>query len=401
MIVLIFAFLLVENILEQYIPFLNYTDEIIAIFSIVGIFFKSTKITINKYEKKILASVGILVVIGVVGNLMFGYQTSIIAIVKDLLALVKLFVIYLFCTIRFKRGISPKTLGKIEKISCFYCLVLAIFGVVSQFVNLGMTNARSIFGLKSFVFLYSHETFLVSAVVIMVSVLISCGIKRNKYGILAGLIVLLLSMRSKSIIFVTVFVGMYIFFNGKESIERIIKKHKVNLAIVLICMVGVIYFFTRDKIGEYINYGLTAARPALYIVAVQIMIDCFPFGSGFATFASHLSISYSSPLYELYGIAGVSGLTRLDNYAYVSDTYWPYIIAQFGAIGTILYIYSLICIFKNTIRKCSQRKDTLIAAVSMFTYVIAACFVESYLTNATVVLFAIALGYILNQPNKE
>ena len=398
---LVFGFLLIENILEKYIPFFNYTDEFITIFAIVGILFQGSKITLNKYERKVLVSVFFIVIIGLMGNLIFGYQESTVAISKDILALIKFFAVYLFCTIRFKRGISQKALAKIEKISALYCLILAFFGIVSQFINLGMTNDRSIFGLKAFVFLYSHETFLVSAVVIMVSVLISCGIRRNRYGILSGVIVLLLAMRSKAIIFVTVFTGMYVFFHRKKSIERFIKKHKANLVIALTCMIGIIYFFTRDKIALYINFGLTAARPALYIVSSKIMLDCFPIGSGFATFASHLSTAYHSPLYEIYGIAGVSGLTQLDNYAYVSDTYWPYIIAQFGVIGTNIYIYSLMCILKNTVRQCSHKNETLIAAISMFAYGIAACFVESYLTNATVILFAITLGFILNQPDKK
>ena len=54
---LVFAFLLIENILEKYIPFFNYTDEFITIFAIVGILFQGSKITINKYESKVLVSV--------------------------------------------------------------------------------------------------------------------------------------------------------------------------------------------------------------------------------------------------------------------------------------------------------------------------------------------------------
>lgn len=396
----VFVFFILENILENIFPILTYSDEFIAIISIFGIIFLRPIFVINKNEIKIFISIVIVVFIGVLGNYIYPFQKSFVAISKDLLALIKFFAVYLFFTIRFKDGVTKRNLKLVEIFSSCYCYILFFFGVISQIFDIGMTNPGRIFNLKAFLFLYTHETFIVSAVVTMLSVLISCGVKKNRYSILAGIVVLLLSQRSKSIVFIVMFIGMYLFLYKKNDIKKYLKKYKIKIISVLICCCSVILYLTWYKIDLYISYGMTAARPALYIVSSQIMIDLFPLGSGFATFASYLSVAYDSPIYQLYNIANVSGLSPEDNYAYVSDTYWPYIIAEFGIIGTIIYFYSLVLVLKNSLFLCSRNKNSLIALISLFSYVIFACFVESYLTNATVILFSITIGYLLN-PKEE
>ena len=91
----------------------------------------------------------------------------------------------------------------------------------------------------------------------------------------------------------------------------------------------------KDKVAYYFSYGLTAARPALYLVGLRIVRDFFPIGSGFGTFASSLSGEYYSSLYGNYGISGVMGLTQTD-YSYMADVFWPYIYGQLGVLGLSL-----------------------------------------------------------------
>ena len=78
------------------------------------------------------------------------------------------------------------------------------------------------------------------------------------------------------------------------------------------------------------------ARAMLYVTSFEIFKDFFPFGSGFASFASHSSGVYYSPLYAKYGIENVKGISK-NNYSYIADTYYP-CLAQFGIIGVFLYI---------------------------------------------------------------
>lgn len=52
------------------------------------------------------------------------------------------------------------------------------------------------------------------------------------------------------------------------------------------------------------------ARAMLYVTSFEIFKDFFPFGSGFASFASHSSGVYYSPLYAKYGIENVKGISK-------------------------------------------------------------------------------------------
>lgn len=83
-----------------------------------------------------------------------------------------------------------------------------------------------------------------------------------------------------------------------------------------------------DQIQEYFLTS-TSARSLLMQDGVDIAFNCFPFGSGFASFATYMSGAYYSPLYYEYGLNSVWGLMPA-NPSFVSDSFWPAVIAQFG-----------------------------------------------------------------------
>ena len=86
----------------------------------------------------------------------------------------------------------------------------------------------------------------------------------------------------------------------------------------------------------------------LYATAPQILIDYFPFGSGFASFGTFSSGVYYSSIYSKYGIDGVWGMSK-DHYNFIADTYYPSL-AQFGIVGIILYITFWIYILMKAIK---------------------------------------------------
>ena len=51
---------------------------------------------------------------------------------------------------------------------------------------------------------------------------------------------------------------------------------------------------------------------------------------------------------------------------------------------------------KNCMRVIGERKSGFITILATFSYILAACFAESLLTNATCVIFGLLLGYYLN-----
>lgn len=79
------------------------------------------------------------------------------------------------------------------------------------------------------------------------------------------------------------------------------------------------------------------ARVALYSGSIDIAIDELPLGGGLGRYASWMSRVEYSPLYEEYGLSDIRGL-RPSNPLYVTDTFWPQILGEFGAVGALAYL---------------------------------------------------------------
>ncbi len=106
------------------------------------------------------------------------------------------------------------------------------------------------------------------------------------------------------------------------------------------------YYFLGSTTGIFsADATEAAARPALYLVGLLILLNSFPFGSGLASFASYQSgASYSSLYYE-YGLNYVWGLSPSYN-NFICDAYYPSL-AQFGIAGVILFILFFAYIIKR------------------------------------------------------
>lgn len=79
------------------------------------------------------------------------------------------------------------------------------------------------------------------------------------------------------------------------------------------------------------------ARIALYRGSVEIGVDYFPLGAGLGRYASWMSRVDYSPLYEEYGLSTLKGLTP-DDPRFATDTFWPQILGETGAIGLAAYV---------------------------------------------------------------
>ena len=138
---------------------------------------------------------------------------------------------------------------------------------------------------------------------------------------------------------------------------------------------------------------------ALYVVGIRILKDFFPLGSGFGTFASHLSGKYYSNLYEQYGIANVWGM-RKDQYMFISDVYWPYIYGQFGIFGLLIYVK---LVFTAFIRQFHSgiSDNSRIAVAAVWIYALIATTSEAYFTNGTGVPMALFLGVLIGYADRK
>lgn len=140
---------------------------------------------------------------------------------------------------------------------------------------------------------------------------------------------------------------------------QIISKISPRNLFLLISLVACVIFVSWQKIQFYFISGMspenafdeetlaTFARPVLYISSIAVLTDHFPFGSGFASFASYCSgVDYNySSLYYKYGLNEIWGLSESFN-AFVGDTFYPEL-AQFGIVGICLFIAAACWLYRR------------------------------------------------------
>ena len=399
---IVFILIIYATALERIIPFFAYWDELVT-FLIVGyVLYKARE---RKELLPLLEKMGtnlILLVlflsIGLLGNLFhFGYQSSFIAVIKDIVAVAKFPVLILFLRYGLKYMPLKKEFHQIGKTARILVLVTFLTAVVGYFINFGVYTGE-VRLLNCFKFIFPHPTYLVSSYVLILAVLFADSKEKNRLYIILDCIILFMGQRTKGY-FVILLALFFLFIKedrimnfllDKEGRVRITKKHIITMAAaagIMVFMIG------GHKILEYMSYGMTAARPALYIVGFKLLIDMFPFGSGFGTFGSYLSGEYYSGIYHSYGISGIWGLTP-DMFNYMADTYWPYIYGQFGIFGCVIYIRILWDVIIYQFRRIKSY-DKMIAFILVWSYALFTTTAEAYFTGGTGIQMTLYLAVYL------
>lgn len=140
---------------------------------------------------------------------------------------------------------------------------------------------------------------------------------------------------------------VFVAFFWKKSI-----KISLKWIFVAIILAAVSIFISWTKFNIYFVSGVEngVARSLLYVKSFSVFMDYFPCGSGLGTFATDASGKYYSPLYYIYDLDKVYGLSP-DNYGtdddFFSDTFYPVLIAEFGLLGIISFILFWKARFKN------------------------------------------------------
>lgn len=407
MYIALFLFVIFYDILEAIVPMGNYWDEL-ATFLVLcwGACSLRKNPRMEKGELINWICLIVLVVIGLLGNLVHpGLQTSKAAIFKDIIALCKFPAIF-FVMERRTASLEKReeTLVKIAKISR-WIVVLTLFAVVlGFFVDLGFyTNDVRI--LPSCTFIFSNPTYFISSYVMIAAVLMAESIRKNRVYLLIECLLLFLTQRVKGYAFI-VFIVAFVLL-GEKWVSRILtaifgsdkEKIKPVRLVLAAAVLGLVFVVVgKPRLDRFLYLGIAAARVALYVVGIRILIDFFPLGSGFGTFASYLSGKHYSNIYEIYGISNVWGLQR-HFYNFVSDAFWPYIYGQFGIFGMLIYLKLIISIFFRQFRS-GLSDGSRIAVAAVWVYVLIASTSEAYFTNGTGVQMALFLTMFIGYGNK-
>lgn len=400
-----FLFLIFGNILETSIGAFSYWDEIVTIVLVIfylGKIFSKGKI--KKVEIKNWFFLCSFILIGLIGNFLsknFNFNV----IFKDIMAASKFYVIMFICEgINVSTEKRKKIIKKTSIISKIIIILTLVFLLLSLYIELPFYTGEVRF-MKCFKFIFSHPTFYVSSYLMIVAILIADSISKNRVFIFLGCFLLFLAQRTKAMLIIVFLLLILILGekNCKKVYDKIIGlKRKKRNPFKLILSIGVLawvaWIIAKEKILLYFSWGLSAARPALYIIGIQLLLRYFPFGSGFGTFASSLSGKYYSNIYYEYQINNVNGL-RKDNYNYIGDVFWPYIYGQFGIAGLIVYIRMIMrCIVYQI--KNNYLFDYKISILVIWIYALMASTAEAFFTNSSGVQMALILGIYIGFPKE-
>ena len=329
---------------------------------------------IHKNNIKIFIALILLIIMGIIGNVVYRYQ-EVPAIIADIIIVIKGFLTYIFAYILFE-DISFENYHKI--INNFMRLISGIiFTLLIANYALGIFPVAEIRnGIPSQQLFFAHPTNLASysIAIIIILTIMQRNYKGNfKYIILMSIVVVS-TQRNKAIMFICVYYMLYYFIINKNK--------RVNFALTT-CISVVILYVGSEQINKYLT-NTDWARSALLLKSIEVAKDHFPLGSGFATFATWNSGVYYSPLYYMYDMNHIYGLSP-GYYMFVADTFWPAIIAQFGFFGVIIICYIIINMFKN-ISYCKDKYKYL-SKISVLVYLLILSAAEtSFMSPVAIIL---------------
>lgn len=311
----------------------SYLDEIIGVASMFYIFFSRKKISRN--DLITIAILFVVVAIGLASNIFSGINKSYFSIIVDIVAETKLlfafFATKYFLTEREKQSVIDLLVpfSKLYILGAFFCSILSLF------VDIGMSGAER-YGIPSFRFFFDFS-FQYVAVYMLVFGIMVCNTKMSeknkKFYYWIAIISLVLATKAPPIMFSIIFVVLYRYFQKHQKLSM-----KVVIPLLIVVVIAGWFQIETYLLNEH------SPRRLFFEYAFKTANTYFPFGSGFATYGSDQAARVYSPLYYKYGFDMYNGMNPEDS-AFLSDTFWPMAIGQFGWIGSILYIAVYVRVF--------------------------------------------------------
>lgn len=395
--IFIFYMYIFQDFIAKYISIFKYFDELYAILFFPIVLFKilnrKSKLNMLKEDFAILICLIIIIIAGITSNIIFKYQ-NIFGIITDILLFIKFFLTFYTTLLIFKDANLEKYKKKISNHCKVIVCILFIIMILSYIFNWYDIGER--YGIKIIQLFYSHPTVLVSNCLCLFALIFLCDKDEHRWDNLISMFMLIILMAStlrvKAIANIGVIFILYII---------IIKwKKKIDLKkILLIAIIVVTIAF--NQLYFYLVKGSDFARTVLMKTSVEIAYDYFPLGTGFGTFASYVSGVQYSPIYEKYGIEHIYGLE--EGYApYVSDTFWPMILGQFGVVGGITYCIIILAIFMKIQKLYGKGKiSEYFVAMILLTYLMIASTAESAFVNPMAMPMAFLMGILEQESYKE
>ena len=188
--------------------------------------------------------------------------------------------------------------------------------------------------------------------------------KREIKNIIISVLACLLSLRTKVILGVVICAFGYLFFTKREIFKRQIKKIAIFALLTLCLLVPFKETLSKTYTLYFTDAEGYSVRQALMDNSIKIIKDYFPLGVGFGKYGTWYASRDYSEYYFKYGMNNMYGMTS-DNTSYATDTFWPAIFGETGALGSLVFITMLFIQLKQLIKN-SQKSDEEISDIALF-----------------------------------
>lgn len=367
----------------------GYSDEAIGVILFIIVIFKAMKyeITLLRFERYMLVFMFIFEIIGIISGFKYKYQ-EIPYMFVDAYTCAKFFIYYLCARLLTQGKLSKDyflSINRICKIVAVIFFALSLHEVL--FDQWWPSNDYRYFAYSVELF-FGHPESLSIACITFIFVLAYnyryC--KHNIYYIIMLTIVMIFTFRTKAIVGVFALYILYIYF--------IKFKFKSIAPVGVVGISGAAYLGYNSFYKYYFEID-EAARKILTIDSIELAKKCFPLGSGFGSFASNIAAQYYSNLYIKLGYYLRNDLNIGEKKgSFLSDTFWPIVIAQTGWIGTLSFVISLLSMISYIIQTRKNDVYYFWVAISIIIYDLISSFATSSFFHPCTIAPFLFLGLI-------
>lgn len=398
-IILFFSF---QRAIIAVVPFLKYFDELFTIIAFILILNKVIKNrSIVKNDKYIYILSVILLIEGLISNLLSGVLTNIFPICIDIISIFKIFICYLW--MKEIQCDKDYIISKLAKFGRIIIIFMAICIVISQFIDIGMSDHQIRYGIRGFEFVFNnagnYSKFFYFLIPLLIADLNYGDKKKKIIFIIIACICWMFSLRSRAFSFIALFFGVSMIFYAYEKnlIKFKIKWYHVLLSFLIIG--GITILLSWKQLVFYFTTP-TQARSILLKYSLITLAKFLPIGAGFGTYGSDVAATYYSKLYIEYGFNLIHGMGKTST-IYLNDNYWPMIFGQFGIIGTIIVTMILALIHKEILTRLKDNKYYLLSSICATLFlIISSVASKSYSEFSSICIFLL-LGLMQTKKGKE
>lgn len=390
---LVFVFLMcLENITDISVvkTLLRYSDEMFTLLCMVYLLRHIHFVC--KHKAIIICLWIVFLAIGVISSLVYQYQSPVISAVDGFLIISKFIIGYLTAYVYGKLhadDLCEKGTGAIRIVTVLLFLLMLhdmIFTLTPIF-----PQGEFRYFTNSVQLMFPHTTYCAAA---MATILIFLGYTNKNGGnipyMILATIIGMLTFRSKALAFFAIYWMLYICLVVFRFRNVFVLLGIGGLSGVVIGMEQIVlYFFTRSHYSP---------RNIMLKDSVGLADSHFPFGTGFGTFGSTLAAQHYSPLYRQLGYENLDGMKSTDT-KYLTDCFWPEIVAQFGWIGTLVFVLLVVLLLNLAIKKMKKSLFAGYGMLAIMVLMLINSMAESSFFNPTSLFLFILFGLFETRPD--